>query len=163
MGQLQSFSSDHASHPVDWHGPLVMFACFVGAIFFAVGHHVLNLCLQGKVTTEFPIDQQWISRGENAVAYTVKLLLVLATGTAYVQCVWHHARGRPTKITHFDTMFGVLDNIVDLRHLRFWFRRPILLGTVAVVWYVLPGVPPCPSPTFNPEAIDDLFSSPCPY
>lgn len=123
-------------HSIDWYGPSVMFVCFVGAIILAIGHHILNLQLEGKAITEFILDQQWVSRSGNAIAYLVKLLLVLATGTSYFQCVWHHSRGRPTKISQFDSMFGVLDNIFELRHLAFWFRRPILLWTVAIVWYV---------------------------
>ncbi|KAL2394035.1 hypothetical protein ABEF93_002634 [Exophiala dermatitidis] len=113
-----------------------MLLCFTSSVVLAIGHHVLNLCLASKVVAELPVNQQWVSRGENALAYLVKVLLVLATGTAYFQCVWHNARGRPTKISHFDSMFGALDNIVVLRHVRFWYRKPVLAMIVIVIWLI---------------------------
>ncbi|OQV00592.1 hypothetical protein CLAIMM_06069 [Cladophialophora immunda] len=121
---------------IDWRGPIVMFLCFLGAVTFAVGHHVLNLKLQGRAVAEVSVDQQWVSRAGNALAYLVKVLLVLADGIAYFQCVWHHARGRPTKLSQFDSMFGALDNVLEFRHLSFWFRRPLLLLGVVVVWLI---------------------------
>ncbi|OAG42788.1 hypothetical protein AYO21_03071 [Fonsecaea monophora] len=57
-----------------------------GAIVLAVGHHVLNLTLDGRPVSAGPVEQQWVSRAGNALAYLVKVVLVLATGTAYVQC-----------------------------------------------------------------------------
>ncbi|KAL2423855.1 hypothetical protein ABEF95_008619 [Exophiala dermatitidis] len=113
-----------------------MLLCFTSSVVLAIGHHVLNLCLASKDVAELPVNQQWVSRGENALAYLVKILLVLATGTAYFQCVWHNARGRPTKISHFDSMFGALDNIVVLRHVRFWYRKPVLVMIVVIIWLI---------------------------
>lgn len=124
-----------STHHVDWRSPISMLICYVAAILCAVGHHVLNSCLHGKAVENFAFDQQWVARSGNAFAYMVKVLLVLATGTAYCQCVWQKAKQRPTKIGHFDSMFGVLDNILELRHLQFWLRRPILVLTVLIIWY----------------------------
>jgi hypothetical protein len=128
------------AHPttIDWRGPLLMLTCFVGAVILATGHHIFNSHLDGVPVAQFALDQQWVSRAENATAYVVKLLLLLATSTAYFQSVWHHARCRPTKISQFDTMFGALDNIFELRHFGFWLRRPVLVASVMIVWYVPP-------------------------
>lgn len=126
---------DGSRHDIDWRGPSVMIFCFSLAILFAIGHHLLNICLDGKAVAEISLDQQWISRAVNAMAYMVKMLLVVATGIAYFQFVWQHARRRPLKIADFDSMFGSLDNIFELRHARFWLRRPILMLTVLIIWY----------------------------
>ena len=136
MGGLFALKADVATHAVERRGPTIMFTSFLGAVLFAVGHHILNLKLDGKAVGDIAVDQQWISRAGNALAYIVKVLLVLATGTAYFQRVWHHARGKPTKLSQFDSLLGVPDNILELRHAVFWFRRPILLLAVLVLWYV---------------------------
>jgi hypothetical protein len=113
-----------------------MFTSFLSAVLFAIAHHVLNLNLDGKEVTELAVGQQWISRSGNALAYVVKVLLVLATGTAYFQRVWHHARGKPTKLSQFDSLFGVQESILEFRHVIFWFRRPILLLAALILWWV---------------------------
>ncbi|OAL33093.1 hypothetical protein AYO20_07575 [Fonsecaea nubica] len=104
---------------IHWHGPIVMFLCFIGAIALAVGHHILSLTLDGRPVSAVPVEQQWVSRAANALAYLVKVLLVLATGTA-----------------QFDAMFGVLDNVFEFHHLGFWMRRPVLLVVVVVLWLI---------------------------
>lgn len=111
-----------------------MFTSFFGAVIFAIGHHILNLKLDRKQVAQLAVDQQWISNAENTLAYAVKVLLVLATGTAYFQRVWHHARGKPTKLSEFDSLFGVQDSLLEFRHVAFWFRRPILLVGVLILW-----------------------------
>ncbi len=56
------------------------------------------------------------------MANIVKLVLVLATGTAYFQCVWHHARCRPTKISQFDTIVRSLGQYI--RTSTLWILAP---------------------------------------
>ncbi|KIX94157.1 uncharacterized protein Z520_10183 [Fonsecaea multimorphosa CBS 102226] len=136
MGAILPSKCELLPQSIDWRGPVVMFLCFLGAITSAIGHHVLNLKLQGRAVAAVSVDQQWIFRAGNALAYLVKVLLVLAASTAYFQRVWHHARGRSMKLSQFDYMFGALDNILELRHLAFWVRRPVLLLAVAIVWLI---------------------------
>ncbi|ETI24513.1 hypothetical protein G647_03882 [Cladophialophora carrionii CBS 160.54] len=121
---------------MDWRTPIIMVTAFPSAILFAVAHHILNLKLDGREVTELAVDQQWISRAGNALAYVVKVLLLLATGTAYFQRVWHHARGKPTKLSQFDSLFGVQDSIFEFRHVKFWLRRPVLLLVAMVLWLI---------------------------
>lgn len=134
MGLLSDLKGNGWNHDIAWRGPTVMFASLLGALALAIGHHILNLNLAGKAVTDVAVDQQWISRAENAIAYIVKVLLVLATGIAYFQCVWQNARGKPTKIRHFDALFGVQDNLLEFRHVAFWCRRPVLLLTIVILW-----------------------------
>ena len=135
-GCIPSRGDGTSSHTVDSRVPLVMFTSFCGAVLLAIAHHVLNFKLHGKEITELAWDQQWISRAGNALAYVVKVLLVLATGTAYFQRVWYHARGKPTKLSHFDSLFGTPDSVLEFRHALFWLRRPVLLVVVLILWYV---------------------------
>ncbi|EXJ60638.1 hypothetical protein A1O7_04791 [Cladophialophora yegresii CBS 114405] len=121
---------------MDWRTPTAMFSSFLSAVLVAIAHHILNLKLDGREVAELAVDQQWISRIGNALAYVVKVLLVLATGTAYFQRVWHHARGKPTKLNQFDSLFGVQDSILEFRHAKFWLRRPILLLVALILWLI---------------------------
>lgn len=144
MGGAISLADTSSTHHVHWRSPTSMLVCYVAAVFCAVGHHVLNLFIHGKAVETLPVDQQWVVRGGIALAYMVKVLLVLATGIAYCQCVWQKARQRPTKIEHFDILFGAMDNILELRRLRFWLRRPILGVTILVIWYdILQSISSC--------------------
>jgi len=76
--------------------------------------------------------------GGIGVAYLVTVLPALATGTAYFQCVWSEAREKPTNIGQFDWMFGALDNLLEIRHIHFWFKKSFPIMAVVIVWYVLP-------------------------
>ena len=151
MGAILPSKGDGSVHAIDWRAPVVMFSSFAGAVLFAIAHHVLNLKLDGKEITELAVSQQWISRAGNALAYIVKMLLVLATGTAYFQRVWHHARGKPTKLSQFDSLFGVQDSILEFRHVTFWLRRPVLLLLIIILWYV----------SYNPSDHETLLRDSC--
>jgi hypothetical protein len=138
MGGLSSLKgglpSEH--HAIHWRSPTSMFTSFFLAMIFAVAHHVLNIELDGRPVSDISVDQTWIFRAGNTLAYIVKVLLVLAVGNAYVQRIWYHARGKPTKLKNFDTLFGVPDNAFELRRLAFWFQKPVLLIVVLILWYV---------------------------
>jgi hypothetical protein len=125
-----------SSRVIDWSASTIMLISFIGAVLFAIAHHVLNTQLDGKEVSELAVDQEWITRVENVAAYLVKMLLVLATGIAYFQRIWYHARGRPTKLSQFDSLFGAQDSVLEFRHAPFWLRRPILLLIVLIIWYV---------------------------
>jgi hypothetical protein len=135
MGTAVHLPGSGLPQQIDLCLPISMLVCYITAILCAVGHHILNLRLHGKPVEELSINQQWVARSGNALAYMVKVLLVLATGTAYCQCIWQKVKERPTRIGHFDTLFGVQDNVLELRRLRFWVRRPTLALTVLILWY----------------------------
>jgi len=143
---------------VHWRAPTRVVLCLFGGITLALTHHVLSLHLHGMAVTDLSLTQPWVIRVSSALAYLVKVLLVVSAGAAYFQCVWQEARKTPTSIGHFDSMFGALDNVFEFSDLRFWLRRPVLTLTATIVWYV--SLSPLLSPSSSRD--NDLPPSPTP-
>jgi uncharacterized membrane protein len=126
--------------------PLTMLMALISGLFIAIGHHLFYEGLDGQAVPsqgwkaygiEFTSQQVNIAGG-TALAFLVKLTLVIAVSTSYTQAVWNTARActkeRGMSITQLDAAFSVLSNVVALKEVRLWSRYPLLLLLAIVAW-----------------------------
>jgi hypothetical protein len=126
--------------------PLTMIMALISGLFAAIGHHLFYEGLDNQIVPsqgwkaygiEFTSQQLNIAGG-TALAFLVKLCLVLAVSTSYTQAIWDTARActkeRGMTITQLDAAFSVLSNIVALKEVRLWSRYPMLILLATVAW-----------------------------
>ena len=54
--------------------------------------------------------QQIVTSADTASAFMIKVLLAVATATAYRQHLWYSMRAESVEIRSMDSMFGILGN-----------------------------------------------------
>jgi hypothetical protein len=130
--------------------PLMMLMALISGMFMAIGHHLFYKGLDGRVVPSqgwkaYGIEltsQQLNIAGGTALAFLVKLCLVVAVSTSYTQAIWSAAKActkeRGMSIRQLDAAFSVLGNIVALTQVRLWARHPMLISLATVAWYVSP-------------------------
>lgn len=129
---------------VHWVAPAIILASLISGIVIAVGHHLFFQSLHGKraPTNGYMVWGTEVSRQEmntaigTAFAFLVKVALVSAVSTAYIQLIWRtlvHSSKAAT-IGHLDVLFSGISNIISLFTLTTWWRYPLLFITVLVAW-----------------------------
>ncbi|KAF2729345.1 hypothetical protein EJ04DRAFT_580710 [Polyplosphaeria fusca] len=129
-----------------WEAPVMMFLSFLFAIFFAVGHHVFYVYMDGQPASDNDI-QQWMSRFGTALAFLVKVLFGVSASMAYVQWFWYKIRKTPITLARIDDLYGVIYEPMKFWHVGVWIRHYVL-AFLAITTWVLPI-----SAIFTPGAI----------
>ena len=123
-----------------------MLGSLAAGISLAIGHHILYSRLAGHEAPSgnYAFGIFTYSRQEaniqfgTALAFLVKAALVLAVATAYIQLFWRNVlqrkADRGTPLSHIDTAFSVMGNIVDLFRVGVWWRCPIALLLALIAW-----------------------------
>jgi hypothetical protein len=122
-----------------------MFGSLVAGFGCALGHHAFYGRLAGQEVPSgnYTVGSWDFSRQEvnvqigTGLAFLTKALLTLAVGTAYVQLFWRIAvkTGRRSRMDHLDISYSVLNDILSLFRLKFWWKRPLLLLLALTAWY----------------------------
>jgi hypothetical protein len=123
-----------------------MFMASASGLFIAVGHHLFYENLDGQ---EVP-SQRWKTSGielttqqvnialGTALAFLVKVCLVLAVSSSYTQAIWSAAKaskkGQHMSIADLDAAFSALGNLGALSKLHLWAKHPLMLSLVAIAW-----------------------------
>ena len=119
---------------IHWKIPSIMVASLIG-IIFAVGHHAFYSYYNGRVADN-EREQRLVINAGTAFAFLVQMFLATATGNAYVQNFWLSMKSRPHSISHIDTMYSALQNLLAFWDLRIWGGHPVLLLLALVTWLV---------------------------
>ena len=99
-----------------------------------MGHHLFYRHWNGQAIDDAAWSQEWINRSGTGFAFLVKMLLTIATGTAYVQHFWMSVKTKTLQIKSIDTMAEVLQNALQLFDFRVWFVQPVLAVVAMVTW-----------------------------
>jgi hypothetical protein len=119
-----------------------MISSLFGGVALAVGHHFLYSRLAGTPIQDDTRDiagygvssQQLNIAAGTALAFLVKVLLVLAVTIAYTQAFWRAIGWKETQIRTIDVVDSALGNIWAFLHVRVWWRYPLLLSLALSVW-----------------------------
>ncbi len=118
---------------IHWKAPSLIVFAFIVGITAAIGHHVFYSSMNGRIV-ESELQQQVVTTTGTALAFLVKVLLAVSSGTAFTQCLWFSMRSQAANIQQLDSMFGVLSNPLEFLNLRFWLGHPVLTITAATTW-----------------------------
>jgi hypothetical protein len=130
------FSPARPQRRVHWKAPTFMIGSLVIGFAFALGHHFYYRSWNHQLVRD-NTQQEWITRIGTGFAFIIKMFLVIAAGTAYIQHLWASFRSHPATIDNVDSMFDVLGNAWKFLEVKLWFRRPILVILAAVPWWVM--------------------------
>ncbi len=119
---------------IHWRVPSVMLSCLFLGAGGAIGHHLFYRHWNGQEVDSASWPQEWINRSGTGFAFLVKMLLTIATGTAFVQHFWTSVNAKPLQIKSIDSMFEVLQNALQLFKFRVWVIHPVLAGLALVTW-----------------------------
>lgn len=120
-----------------WRAPAIMFATLLAGLGAALGHHFMNVSLNGKQVDQAGLSQGWASRFSTALAFLVQCFFTTSVGTAFVQRQWLNFHREPYKIEEIDSLTGILGNIFDFFTGLVWLRNPILTTIAIVSWQVI--------------------------
>lgn len=118
---------------VHWVVPAVMVSALLIGVVAAVGHDRFFQYHDGRQVGS-NLSQKVVSNLALAFAFTVKVFLVTASSTAFIQQLFYDLKQRGEKVVHVDTLFGALRNILQFRHLELWIRHIMLLVLAVVTW-----------------------------
>jgi hypothetical protein len=118
---------------IHWRVPTVLISSFVIGIIGAIAHHVFYTAIHQQIV-KFDSEQRLVISSGNALAFLVKVSLAVSAATAFTQCLWFSLRTDSVVLRRMDSMFGVLDNPMEFRHLRFWLGHPVLALTALTTW-----------------------------
>jgi hypothetical protein len=125
-----------------WRTPTIMIASLFGGVGLSLGHHFLYSRLAGTPIHDDSRDiigygvssQQLNIAAGTALAFLVKVCLVLAVTIAYTQAFWRAIGWKETRIKTIDVVDSALGNIWAFLHVRVWWRYPLLLSLALSVW-----------------------------
>lgn len=110
-----------------------MITCYVVGVVFAVAYHVFYYMMNGRAV-QSNFEQQVVTSAGTAFAFVIKVLLAVATATAYNQYLWYTMRTDSVEIRSMDSMFGIPGNPWGFLNVRFWIGRPVLALIAVVTW-----------------------------
>lgn len=111
----------------------VMLGSFLLGILLALTHHLFYQYLSGKDIGN-TISQRWVNRIGTGLAFLVKMFLVIASSTAYVQRQWLSFHNKALKVSHIDVLSGILGNATKFSHFQLWLMHPWLLLIAIITW-----------------------------
>ena len=121
-----------------------MFAALAVAVALAMGHHFFYAHLAGTTMPEGDFwKHSWftLSRQQfnltigNAFAFLIKASLGIAVSIAYAQLFWQAIQSQPAKISSIDVMYSALSDLTTVARVKVWWRHPLLLLFVLIIWY----------------------------
>lgn len=110
-----------------------MVSALLIGIVAAIGHDRFFQYNNGREVGS-KLNQKVVSNVGLAFAFLVKVLLVTATSTAFIQQLFYDLKRHGEKVVHIDTLFSALRNILQFRHLKLWLRHAVLLVFAATTW-----------------------------
>lgn len=119
-----------------WRAPAIMFATLLAGLGTALGHHFMNVSLNGKQVDQAGLSQSWVSRFSTSLAFLVQFFFATSVGVAFVQRQWLNFHRESYKIEEIDSLTGILGNIFNFFSGLVWLRNPILTMIAIVSWQV---------------------------
>jgi hypothetical protein len=129
---------------IHWHAPVLIISSFLGAVGFAIAHHVFNQSLAGTpaLSTEYHLgvitytSQTWNTTVGVALAFLFRACLAVTLSVVYIQCFWRAVgrRGTETRLSTLDNLHSVLENIWSFLRVHVWWKYPLLLILAIVSW-----------------------------
>ncbi|QIW99936.1 hypothetical protein AMS68_005454 [Peltaster fructicola] len=127
-----------------WGIPILIVSSLLAGVAFAVGHHFWYYSLNGSEVSNdaYSFANHSVSRQQiniaigTGLAFLVKIALVAAVSTTYVQLLWRGIKIRSTRLDVLDTLFSALGNAFTLLKLQVWFKHPLLLLLGLLTWLI---------------------------
>lgn len=113
-----------------------MFGSFLAGVALAFGHHFFYLSLDKKPTGNAIFQQQVNTNIGTALAFLVKMFLVIAVGAAYVQLFWRQVKAEQVAISRVDSLFALRSNALEFFSLGTLRRYPVLALIGLFSWSV---------------------------
>jgi hypothetical protein len=143
---LFSFVTMPVVRKIHWRTPAALVSSLFAGIALALGHHFLYQTLAGTTVHDTSRDiigygissQQMNIAAGTALAFLVKVCLVLSVTIAYTQVFWKAIGHRETRIDTIDIIDSALGNIFMFLKVRVWWKYPLLLSLALSVWSVCP-------------------------
>jgi len=122
-----------------WVAPTVMSLGLSCGIGLAIAQHFFYSYLNGKAIdgSETHFSQRINNGISTALAFAIKTLLVSSISAAYVQLFWRTLRKEKVEIARIDSLFILLNNPIEFRHLHVWISFPALAVAALISWYDL--------------------------
>ncbi|KAK3661743.1 hypothetical protein LTR56_000234 [Elasticomyces elasticus] len=130
---------------IPWQAPATMITGLMAACALAIGHHFFYASLDGTHVAPPPVEgarrslvsqQQLNTGGGTALAFLVKMFLVLSVSTAYTQVFWQNAAmdGRKPTLSTLDTIYEAWRNPIRVLKVKLWLDCPMLLALGMAAW-----------------------------
>lgn len=128
-------------HPHRWQKARLqktwyMIGSLMVGIVLAVAHDLFYRYLTGRYVDRV-LSQTWVTNVGTAMAFLVRMFLVIATGIAFVQHQWRNMKARSFEVEEIDNMSGMIEDVFTLLHIRLWGRVPTLVVIALISWYVI--------------------------
>lgn len=131
---------------VHWRPPAVMLGAFLSGILLAIGHDQFYQSLNGKTapTDKYAVGGFAFSKQQtnlnigSALAFLVKVCLVLASSVAYVQVFWKTTDKMSAEggvlLSKVDSMHLAYQNLLEFLTPSLWRSAPGLILIALTMW-----------------------------
>lgn len=128
---------------IHWRQPAIMVGALLGAVLFALGHHLFYQHLEGRQAPNAEVSsmslhlaqQQFNTSVGTAFAFLVKAAPPAALSAAYVQVFWRSVsrKGAESKVADLDAIYSGSSSSLALLVVPVWVKYPLLFLLAIIV------------------------------